>query len=210
MEAGLVEKAIEYWLMAGRLATAQSAYVEAVSHLRKGLELATSSEGQESQESQEINFQLALGAALIATKGYASVEAEVAFLRAHQLLQEVKDVARMEEALHGLQMVTYNRADFNKSLNFARQELELAEQRDNPSALCAAQKNMAASFHSMGRFDAGFWHAEKAVALLRRGFPGSDARSYAHDFGIAPWATTRCWRGTMVCLQPPPTQRRAH
>jgi adenylate cyclase len=37
----------------------------------------------------------------------------------------------------------------------------------------------------MGRFDAGFWHAEKAVALLRRGFPGSDARSYAHDFGIA-------------------------
>ena len=185
MEAGLVEKAIEYWLMAGRLATAQSAYVEAVSHLRKGLELATSSKGQESQESQEINFQLALGAALIATKGYASVEAEVAFLRAHQLLQEVKDVARMEEALHGLQMVTYNRADFNKSLNFARQELELAEQRDNPSALCAAQKNMAASFHSMGRFDAGFWHAEKAVALFRRGFPGSDARSYAHDFGIA-------------------------
>jgi class 3 adenylate cyclase/tetratricopeptide (TPR) repeat protein len=185
MEAGLVEKAIEYWLMAGRLATAQSAYVEAVSHLRKGLELATSSKGQESQESQEINFQLALGAALIATKGYASVEAEVAFLRAHQLLQEVKDVARMEEALHGLQMVTYNRADFNKSLNFARQELELAEQRDNPSALCAAQKNMAASFHSMGRFDAGFWHAEKAVALFRRGLPGSDVRSYAHDFGIA-------------------------
>jgi tetratricopeptide (TPR) repeat protein len=181
-EAGLVEKAIEYWLMAGQLATSQSAYVEAIAHLRKGLELATSSKGE---ENQEINFQLALGAALIATKGYASVEAEVACLRARQLLEEVEDVARMEEALHGLQMVTYNRADFKKSLNFAQQELQLVEQRDDPSALCAAHKNMAASLHSMGRFDAGFWHAEKAVALLSRGFPGSDVKRYAHDFGIA-------------------------
>jgi predicted ATPase/class 3 adenylate cyclase len=181
-EAGLVEKAVEYWLMAGQLATAQSAYVEAIAHLRKGLELATSSRGK---ESQEINFQLALGAALIAIKGYASVEAEVAFLRARQLLVDANDVARMEEALHGLQMVTYNRADFNKSLSFAQQELQLVEQRDDSSALCAAHKNMAASFHSLGRFDAGFWHAEKAVALLRRGFHGSDVRRYAHDFGIA-------------------------
>jgi predicted ATPase/class 3 adenylate cyclase len=181
-EAGLIKRAIDYWLMAGQLATAQSAYVEAIAHLRKGLELTTSSKGK---ENQEINFQLGLGAALIATKGYASVEAEVAFLRARQLLLEVKDVARMEEALHGLQMVTYNRADFNKSLSFAEQELQLVEQRDDSSALCAAHKNMAASFHSMGRFDTGFLHAEKAVALLRRGFPGSDVKRYAHDFGIA-------------------------
>ena len=36
-EAGLTEKALGYWLLAGRRAAARSANVEAIAHLRAGL-----------------------------------------------------------------------------------------------------------------------------------------------------------------------------
>src|SRR5262249_10301073 len=67
-EAGQLANAIESWLRAGHLAIARSAYLEATANLRKGLELTRSSKDQ---ESREINLQLALGAALVAIKGYA-------------------------------------------------------------------------------------------------------------------------------------------
>src|SRR5207244_6244826 len=38
-EAGLIEKAVHYWYHAGQRASERSAYVEAISHLRTGLEL---------------------------------------------------------------------------------------------------------------------------------------------------------------------------
>jgi len=181
-EAGQLEKAIESWLRAGQLAIERSTYVEATTNLRKGLELTSASKGQ---DSQEINLQLALGAALIAIKGYASVEAEFAFMRARELLDGSGDTGRIEQAIHGLQMITYNRAEFNKSLDFSQQELQLAEQRDDPVSLCAAHKNIASALHSMGRFEPAFWHAQTAVTLLRTGFREAQKNRYAHDFGIA-------------------------
>ena len=52
-EAGLTEKAIGYWLQAGRLAAARSANVEAIAHLRAGT--------REHQRSSRL-FTLAMGA----------------------------------------------------------------------------------------------------------------------------------------------------
>jgi predicted ATPase len=51
-EAGHFENAIENWLRAGQLAIARSAYIEAIAHLRKGVELTGLSKGEESQESK--------------------------------------------------------------------------------------------------------------------------------------------------------------
>jgi predicted ATPase/DNA-binding winged helix-turn-helix (wHTH) protein len=181
-EAGLFAEAIDYWLKAAQRAAMRSAYVEAIAHLRSGLELSRISKGD---VNREIDLQLAVGAAYIAARGYASKEAEGAFLAARRLLSGINDAERMEQALHGLEMVTYNRADFGSSLSFSQQELRLAEQRDDPSALCAAHKNMAASLHSMGQFGEAFAHAESAMTLLRKGASGGEAKGYAHDFGIA-------------------------
>jgi predicted ATPase len=181
-EAGLFVEAIENWLKAAQQAAARSAYVEAIAHLKSGLELSRIAK---SDPSQEIDLQLAIGAAFVAARGYASQEAEGAFLAAYRLLSEISDPQRMERALYGLEMVTYNRADFNKSLGFSQQELQLAENRGDQSALCAAHKSMAASLHGMGQFCGAFEHAERAMTLLRQGARGGEAKGYAHDVGIA-------------------------
>src|SRR5262249_14176068 len=76
-QAGLAEKAIPYWLRAGRLAATRSANMEAIAHLRSGLECAQALPPGASRSRFELTLQLALGGPLIATKGFASREAEV-------------------------------------------------------------------------------------------------------------------------------------
>ena len=89
-EAALIEKAVEYWLKAGRQAMAQWAITEAVAQLRKGLDLLLlSMPDGASRQDKELDLQMALGHALLATEGYAAPEAGQAFARARQLCEEL-------------------------------------------------------------------------------------------------------------------------
>ena len=71
-EAGLAEKAIGYWLKAGRQSLARSAEVEAAAQLWKGLALLSGVPDDARRLQQELELQIALGRALQATKGQAS------------------------------------------------------------------------------------------------------------------------------------------
>src|SRR6516165_1463563 len=73
-EAGLVEKSAAYWGKAGHRSAARSALVEAAAQFHKGLDqLALLPDGPERQL-KELEFSSALGAALIAVKGFAAPE----------------------------------------------------------------------------------------------------------------------------------------
>jgi predicted ATPase len=101
-EAGLAEKAIPYWLRAGRIAAARSANMEAIAHLRSGLECAQALYPGASRARFELSLQLALGGPLIATKGFASREAEAAYQRAQELSRELQSEPDLLLALRGL------------------------------------------------------------------------------------------------------------
>jgi class 3 adenylate cyclase len=76
-EAGFIEQALPYWQQAGERANQRSAYVEAVAHLTKGLELLTALPDTPKHTQQELTLQLALGAALFGGKGYAAIPVKV-------------------------------------------------------------------------------------------------------------------------------------
>src|SRR5262249_44236171 len=84
-EAGLIEQAIPYWQQAGERATQRSAYVEAISHLTRGLELLKTLPDAPEHAQQELTLQVTLGAPLIAIKGYTAPEVEKAYTRALEL-----------------------------------------------------------------------------------------------------------------------------
>ena len=88
-EAGLAEQAIRYWQRAGARAAELSANLEAVVHLRKALELLGKLPEGAERARRELELQVALGGALISTKGYAAPETGRAYARAHQLCREV-------------------------------------------------------------------------------------------------------------------------
>src|SRR4029450_1334806 len=71
-EGGGTEQAISYWQQAGQHAVARSANAEAVRHLLTGLELLAMLPETPARAYQELEMQLALGPALMATKGYAA------------------------------------------------------------------------------------------------------------------------------------------
>ena len=68
-EAGLIEQAIGYWLQAGKNAAQRSANLEAIAHLRQGIELTCRLPAGEGRDRSELDFQLVLGPCLIATRG---------------------------------------------------------------------------------------------------------------------------------------------
>jgi predicted ATPase len=67
-EGGLVDKAVGYWLRAGKNATARSANLEAIAHLRRGIEAARHLPDGALKDQRELDLQFVLGPCLIATR----------------------------------------------------------------------------------------------------------------------------------------------
>ena len=70
-EAGLYEQAIGYWQQAGQRASERSANLEAIGHLTTGLDVLKRLPDTPARTQQELVLHMALGAALMATKGLA-------------------------------------------------------------------------------------------------------------------------------------------
>src|SRR5207249_5341326 len=64
-EAGLIAQALPYWQRAGERATQRSAYVEAVAHLTRGLEVLKALPDTPERVQQELTLQLALSNAVL-------------------------------------------------------------------------------------------------------------------------------------------------
>jgi class 3 adenylate cyclase/tetratricopeptide (TPR) repeat protein len=87
--AGLAEKAVAYWLKAGRQALAGSAMTEAVSQLRKGLDVLGGLPDGPQRRRQELDLQTALGSALAATKGWGAADVNETLVRARALAEQL-------------------------------------------------------------------------------------------------------------------------
>src|SRR5262249_7355650 len=89
-EAGLHEPAVHYWQQAGERAMQRSTIVEAITHLTTGLEVLTSLPDIPERTRQELRLQMALGPALMVTRGVATPEVEQTYARIHALAQQIE------------------------------------------------------------------------------------------------------------------------
>src|SRR5439155_4960699 len=90
-EAGLIEQAVGYWHKAGQRASERSAHVETVSHLRTGLALLQTLPETPERTQREVDMLIALGASLLAVKGYAAGEVRETYTYAQQLCQHLEE-----------------------------------------------------------------------------------------------------------------------
>ena len=86
-EAGLIEKAAEFWGKAGQRSLQRSAAVEASEQLTRAVNQIALLPASPALRRQEITFQVALANALMHTKGYAAPEAKSAFDQARLLME---------------------------------------------------------------------------------------------------------------------------
>ena len=153
-EAGMVEQAIPYWQKAGEIAIRRSASIEAIGHLKKGLELLKALSGEPSPESieLELRLQVALGNALIATKGYADPEVGETFNCASELCLQEDESPQLFQVLHGLARFHIVRTELQKTRELGKQLLRWAKQHQDAVLFLSAHQLIGTALWFMGDF----------------------------------------------------------
>ncbi|MCB1488103.1 MAG: hypothetical protein KDJ88_11675, partial [Bauldia sp.] len=100
-EAGMLEKSVEYWLMAGRSAFARSAVAEAVERLRNGVAVVKRLPEGERRHRFELDLYLYLTQALIAHTGYTSKDTFEAMEAARATCDKLGEPPQLAAVLSG-------------------------------------------------------------------------------------------------------------
>ncbi|NOT54643.1 MAG: AAA family ATPase, partial [Deltaproteobacteria bacterium] len=164
-EAGLIKQAIPYWHKAGQRAAERSAYVEAVGHLTKGLDLFKALPDTPESAEQELPLQLALSNSLMATKGYAAPEVEKVYGRALELCRQMGEPPQLFSVLVGLWRFYLSRAEHGKALELGKQCLSLAQKMNNSVRLLGSHQAIGISQFTHGELTQARTHLEQALAL---------------------------------------------
>jgi TOMM system kinase/cyclase fusion protein len=164
-QAGLLAQAIPYWQQAGERASQLSAYTEAISHLTKGLESLKVLPDTPEHIQRELTLQLALGAALVAVKGYTAPEVEKTVLRARALCQQLGETPQLFGVLVGLWAFYAVRAEHTTARELAEQCLSLAQNVHNSIFLVGAHDALGETLLFLGAFAQAREHLEAGMAL---------------------------------------------
>jgi predicted ATPase len=162
-EAGLFEKALGYWLRAGKKAAMRSANLEAIAHAQRGIEVSGHLAEGARKDRVELDFQLALGPCLIATQGPASNKAMATFARARELCERLGDPPEQLQVMFWLTTASVIRGELPLAQETIAALLHLAEARGDRPALLNAMRGQAMIRLFMGRLTAAREVIERAV-----------------------------------------------
>jgi len=174
-EAACPAQAIAYWHRAGMVAGSKSANLEAIDQFRRGLALVEALPDMRERAARELDLQMALGPALIATKIHSHPDVGRAYARARELCRQLGDHSREFTALRGLMLYHVNRAEMEESEYFAEEGLRVAERLDDTSRLVGARMALGVTMLWQGKL-------EPALAHFRRGFEMFDPNMQFPDW----------------------------
>jgi class 3 adenylate cyclase/predicted ATPase len=151
-EAGLNEKAIGYRLKAGQREVARSAMTEAVAQLQKGLDLLATLPDNPWRVQHELDLQIVLGRALMATRGYSAPVVAETIVRARGLAEQLDRPDYLVPLLYiqwGFHMV---RAEHRLALSLAGQMETFGETRNDEATLLLGHYMHGSSCFFRGEF----------------------------------------------------------
>lgn len=162
--SGLINRAIDYLLQAGKNAKRVSAYAEAVSLLEHGLELMQNLPESERQPERELAFQISLGPVQVAVLGYGAEEVEDTYERARDLCEQTGDVDLLAPALWGLCAFYQVKGRHRTALQMAEQIESVADKNDDPDLRFLSHWMLGFTHTHLGDFTAAKEHFENALS----------------------------------------------
>ena len=183
-EAGLIEQAVGYWHKAGQRASERSAHVEAIRHLIKGLELLKTLPETPQRLQREVDLLIAMGASLLAAKGYAAAEVRETYTYAQQLCQHLEDPYQLFPVLRGLHMHYHVRAELQTAHTLGEQLLALAQQVQDAAMLVAAHRALGVTLYQLGAVASAHTHFTQGIALYDSQQHRASAFLYGDDAGV--------------------------
>jgi class 3 adenylate cyclase/tetratricopeptide (TPR) repeat protein len=186
-EANCPAQAIAYWLRAGAAAASKSANLEAIDQFRRGLALVEALPDPSERADRELDLQMALGPALVATKLQSHPDIGRAYARAWELRRQLGDHSREFMALRGLYLHHQGLLELGKAQHFAEEALRVAERLDDAARLVGAHLTLGNVLFWQGKL-------EPALAHFRRGFAMFDPNMQFPDWpGSHPGVACQFW-----------------
>ncbi|HWP91302.1 MAG TPA: adenylate/guanylate cyclase domain-containing protein [Thermodesulfobacteriota bacterium] len=163
-EAGIGEKAIPYWTRAGQNAVERSANIEAVSHLKKALQLLEILPETPNSNEKELTILVMLGSALALSKGFSNPEVEENYNRALELCRKVGGTPHLFPILMGLS-VMYSFRDLKIAIEMTDKMFKIAESAEDPSFYIWCHSYMGTLKYWQGELDSSLEHINAAIAI---------------------------------------------
>ena len=164
-EAVLAEKAAGYCLKAGQQAMARWAMTEAVAQLRRGLEFLSGIPDETLRNERELDLQIMLGQALVATKGYGADEPAQTYARARELCQQLNRPAQLGQVLWGHWVFCHVRAELEQAEEYSGAMRQLGDAQNDPMWKCFASAYSADTCSYLGKFMEARAYSENALSL---------------------------------------------
>jgi tetratricopeptide (TPR) repeat protein len=164
-EANCPAQAIAYWITAGGAAASKSANVEAIDQFRKGLELIAALPDMRERAERELDLQMALGPALVATKHLSHPDIGRAYARAWELCQQLGDHSRGFTALRGLYIYHLGLLEMDKARHFAEKGLRVAERLDDAALLVGARTALGVVLYNQGKLEPALGHLRQSSEM---------------------------------------------
>jgi predicted ATPase/class 3 adenylate cyclase len=194
-EASLVPRAVPYWQRAGQRAIERSAHVEAIGHLTKGLEVLQVLSDTPERAQQELALQIALGQALLATKGQAAPDVGHAYNRARELCQQVGEAPQLFRVLYGLHSFHIVRAELQTARALSEELLTLAQHIQDSTYLLGAHWTLGGALFCLGEFASACEHWEQSRTLYNPQQHHTYTGLFGWDLGVfgRVWAPHSLW-----------------
>jgi class 3 adenylate cyclase len=163
-EADLPEHAVRYWLKAGQQALGLSGMVEAAALLTNGLSVLAKVPDSRSRQEHELELQIGLGQAIIATQGYAAPAVNQAFARARELCKRLSCDHKLLPILYG-QWAYYSVADLIQAHELAAEIQHFSEVQDNAVVRVMSCRASGLTRLMRGDFPVALAYLEQGLSL---------------------------------------------
>ncbi|RUW17362.1 AAA family ATPase, partial [Mesorhizobium sp. M4B.F.Ca.ET.013.02.1.1] len=163
-DAGLFDRAADYWLLAGVKAAKTWAKADAVRIFRKGLEAAKLLPDSDDRSRKLLRFELELGDVLYAAQGYVTGEGSAAYQRAIALSGKLGEPEATIRALDGLFGTHFNSGQFGKALAASDELIRVGEEGGYLNALVIGLQFKGMTLFSQGELVAARQYLERALS----------------------------------------------
>jgi tetratricopeptide (TPR) repeat protein len=173
-----IDAAVDYWHRAGSRALHRAAHQEAFALLQRGLLLLESWPRSPERLRREVELLSTLGAVLISTRGYSTLEVERTFAKAWDLCMEIGGEIP-SNVLYGFWGVHITRSSREGTAALIPRFRQIAERSTDPVAVLTASACLGAVHY----WEADFAAAHRYLTRGRELFDTEQFQRFAHTFG---------------------------
>jgi predicted ATPase/DNA-binding winged helix-turn-helix (wHTH) protein len=159
------QRAIRYLQRAAEVAGQRYAHREMIEYLRRALALLRAMPAAPELTRRELEIHLALGPALMVTRGFAAAEVSDTYAQARQLCERLGDQQQLFAILFGQWRCAHVRAQLPAARALGEQLLSLAQTQGDPTRLVEAHAALGQTLCIQGELAPAREHLRQVVAL---------------------------------------------